>query len=130
MGNYWGLFLRHADGHIRSVYRHRIVLEIFHGPCPPGHEARHLDGDRTNNAADNLAWGTPVENARDKERHGTVSKGERNGMAKLTEDEVREMRRLRTAGASLTNLIARFGVTRMTCWRATAGRTWTHVKDI
>lgn len=30
----------------RRVQVHRLVLEAFVGPCPPGMECRHLDGDR------------------------------------------------------------------------------------
>lgn len=38
---------------------HRLVLEAFVGPCPPGMECRHLDDDPRNNRLDNLAWGDP-----------------------------------------------------------------------
>ncbi len=50
---------------------HVLVAEAFHGPRPAGHEVRHLDGRSVNNAAGNLAWGTPSENEQDKLRHGT-----------------------------------------------------------
>jgi hypothetical protein len=63
---------------------HRLVLAAFAGPCPEGQEARHLDGDASNNrwapgneaetmaAGGNLMWGTHTENIADKRRHGTV----------------------------------------------------------
>jgi hypothetical protein len=127
VGKYAGFTLRDRLGAIRRIYHHRLVCEAFHGPCPDGQETRHRDGDRLNNSATNLEWGTRSENMRDKERHGTAPKGERHGCAKLTETDVREMRRLRAAGASLPDLMARFGVTRMTCWRAVSGRQWTHI---
>lgn len=50
---------------------HRLVLEAFRGPCPPGMETRHLDGCPRNNTLDNLVWGTHSENECDKFRHGT-----------------------------------------------------------
>jgi hypothetical protein len=50
---------------------HMLVATAFHGPCPPGQECRHLDGNRTHNVATNLAWGTPSENNHDRVRHGT-----------------------------------------------------------
>jgi hypothetical protein len=53
-------------------------------------QCRHLDGNRSNNRLDNLAWGTPLENGADKARHGTA-KGERNGRAKLTAAKVRRI---------------------------------------
>lgn len=54
----------------RTRLVHQVVLEAFVGPCPDGHESRHLDGDRTNNTLANLSWGTPSENYADKLRHG------------------------------------------------------------
>lgn len=53
-------------------YVHELVLEAFDKPRPaPHYQVRHLDGNPHNNRADNLAWGTPAENAQDKIRHGT-----------------------------------------------------------
>jgi hypothetical protein len=90
---------------------HRLVLEAFVGPCPEGMECRHLDGNPQNNHVSNLCWGTVSENHRDKKRHGTDSSGERNGMAKLTWDDVSEIRRLLESGEYSQREIARmFGV--------------------
>lgn len=49
---------------------HRLVLEAFVGPCPPGMEACHWDGDPTNNRVDNLRWDTPSANQHDKKHQG------------------------------------------------------------
>lgn len=110
----------------RKFYVHALVLEAFRGPRPEGMQARHLDGNRFNNRADNLAWGTPSENNRDKERHGTGGRGERNPMARLTQDRVKEMRRLHSAGGlTFKALASRFGVSAMTAWRAVQHHSWT-----
>jgi hypothetical protein len=51
---------------------HSLVLEAFVSPKPTNkHQARHLDGNSTNNKLENLCWGTAKENAADKKRHGT-----------------------------------------------------------
>jgi hypothetical protein len=50
---------------------HRLVLEAFVGPCPPGMEGCHNDGDQLNNRLDNLRWDTPSNNKLDSVRHGT-----------------------------------------------------------
>jgi hypothetical protein len=53
-------------------YVHRLALEAFVGPCPPGLECRHFpDRDPANNRLDNLSWGTKTENAQDQQVHGT-----------------------------------------------------------
>jgi hypothetical protein len=62
--------LRRDNGH-RTHYVHRLVAAAFHGAPQLGQQTRHLDGDPLNNHADNLAWGTPLENADDTRRHGT-----------------------------------------------------------
>lgn len=61
--------LGHAARRQRSV--HQLVCEAFHGACPDGQEARHLDGDSLNNCASNLAWGTHSANLLDAVEHGT-----------------------------------------------------------
>jgi hypothetical protein len=70
---------------------HRIVLDAFSGPRMAGQEARHLDGDKHNNAASNLAWGTRAENQLDRVAHRILA-GTRSPNARLTAAEVRAIR--------------------------------------
>lgn len=67
----------YKEGHKRKLV-HRLVLEAFVGPCPPGMEACHADGNPKNNALTNLRWDTPKSNAADRIRHGTSGIGESN----------------------------------------------------
>ncbi len=75
-----------------------LVLIVFVGPRPEGLWGLHNDGDPTNNHVGNLRWGTPTDNAADRIKHGRNAQGERNGEAKVTEDQVREIRRRCAAG--------------------------------
>jgi hypothetical protein len=63
------------DGRMRQLFVHRLVLEAFIGPCPPGMMCRHLNGNPSDNRLENLRWGTPKENAEDSTRHGTHANG-------------------------------------------------------
>jgi hypothetical protein len=56
-----------------------------------------------------------------------VRRGEANGCAKLTDQQVREMRQLVATGASYTECMGRFGVSRMTVSRTVRYLTWRHV---
>ena len=79
-----GLILRHKvqqhngrhsvtlrrDGKNSTRYVHRLVLEAFVGPCPPGMEACHWDDNPENNALENLRWDTSTANKHDCVRNG------------------------------------------------------------
>ena len=94
---------------------HVLVLEAFIGPRLPGTVARHVnDRDLTNNCADNLLWGTQVQNMQDALRHGTDTRGERNGRAKLTQLESNEIRKRLQNGERGKDLASVFGV-----WQST-----------
>lgn len=106
-----------------------MVCETFYGPRPEGMEAAHEDGDVSNSRADNLSWKTCLENAADRERHGKTARGERQGAARLTEGQVREMRSLHASGAhSMSELAARYGVAKGTVAWAISRRSWAHVQ--
>lgn len=81
-------------GQLHSMFS-RVMLRAFVGEPPtPKHCACHCDGNKDNNAIDNLRWDTRSGNEADKLLHGTSNRGARNGMAKLTESQVREIREL------------------------------------
>ena len=109
----------------KKVYIHRVVCELFNGPCPEGHQCRHLDGNVQNNHAANLAWGTPKENNADKYIHGTTARGEKNPMAKLTNELVAKMREIRQqTNMPYYKIAKQFNVSTMTAHRAVTGRHW------
>lgn len=129
MGAYVGLQLKRADGLSEKAYLHRLICEAFNGPCPPEMECRHLDGDKTNNAASNLKWGTRTENENDKKNHGTMPVGGKNPMAKLTDEAVVAMRRHReTTSESYAKIAKKFGVSTMTAFRAITKQSWSETK--
>lgn len=108
-------------------YVHKLVMDAFVGPCPEGQEVLHDDNDTANNRLGNLRYGTRVENTADKFRHGTFVVGSRHKNAKLTEDAVREIRRLHGNGCSFKELGARYGVTPGVIARAARRKGWRHV---
>jgi hypothetical protein len=90
--------LYRGDGIKRKRYVHQLVLDAFVGACPEGMECRHLDNNPSNNDVSNLAWGTKKENEADKIGNNTTNRGSRNGMAKLTEAQVEEIRKRYASG--------------------------------
>ena len=118
--------------HMRSI--HRLVCEAFHGEPPsPKHHAAHGDGDMGNNRPENIRWATPAENCADRRRHGTDPIGERNPRARLTAEQVREIRATyANAGKYIKRgtraaLAKKFGVPVGSIKDVAYGRSWRHI---
>jgi hypothetical protein len=79
-----------AGGRRIKVPVHRLVARAFHGEPPSKlHQVRHLNGVRTHNRAENLAWGTAAENAADRKAHGreTAAENGRRSAHKISGDK-------------------------------------------
>lgn len=107
-------------------YVHRLVCEAFNGVAV-AMQAAHLDGDRTNNRATNLAWVTQVDNERHKTAHGTRKVGASVSNAKLTDVDVRTIRDAVDAGVEKTSLAVKYGVHPTLIKRIAVRKAWRHV---
>jgi hypothetical protein len=93
-------------------------------------QVRHLNGCKTDNRAENLAYGTPKDDADDRRRHGTQARGRRQGHAKLCDSKVKVARRLSLCrGVTKTGLAKLFGVTKSAIGMAIKGDTWRHIAE-
>jgi hypothetical protein len=107
----------------RSV--HRLVLEAFEGPWPPGMEALHGPAGRRDNSRANLRWGTRSQNlGPDRRRDGTDNGGERHSLAKLTSADVAEIRRRCAAGERQRAVAAEFSVSQQQVSKIVTGKRW------
>lgn len=96
------------DGKRYTRKVHSLVATTYCGPRPSlKHEVRHINGDRLDNRAENLAWGTRQENADDREQHGRTSRGARHKRAiKEGLDLSRLVRERDELAAALSTLVA------------------------
>lgn len=115
------------SGHLHVLIRHKklrvhhAVLMAFGFRRPEGMECRHLDGNPANNNLNNLAWGTRLENARDKARHGTERHGEDKVGHRLTAEQVLAIRRDPRASRKVG---ADYGVSHTAVLRIRRGERW------
>jgi hypothetical protein len=107
---------------------HRLVLSAFGGPLPNGKEAHHRDGNKGNNSIENLEYVTRSQNQiKSLESGRPVARGVHNGRARLSENDVREIRGLCANGASDTHIAQRYKIGRSTVWCIRNAETWRHV---
>lgn len=103
-------------------YVHHLVAEAFIGPRPPGAHINHLDGDKTNPAAENLEYCTPVENAAHAKKLGLLKP-----RSKLTENEVRTIFARAHAGERTSTLAEEYGVKPPIVSQIKSGSRWGHL---
>lgn len=116
------------DGKRYYRFVHRLMLEAFVGPCPPGMQACHFPSrDTFDNHISNLRWGTALENSSDKAIHGTKMQGSKSPLAKLCEFDIPHIINLVDAGATREEIAGDFGVSRRTIGGIINGESWKHV---
>ena len=142
---------RNTIPHVLLV--HRLVCAAFNGPMPDDRRyVAHNDGNPLNNNASNLRWATHVENEADKVIHGTsrhgkpstvpperrprgqkhgrhtmperTARGERGGLAKLTESKVTS---IRLDARPRKEIAADFGISVAMVGFIQRGKSWAHV---
>lgn len=105
---------------------HVLVCEHFHGPRPPSMEACHSHtGDPHCVNPRHLRWDSHATNMADLTTHGTQPRGERHGMARLTEVDVGQIRQRYASGGFTQQALAQeFGVSRPHISDIVRGRKW------
>lgn len=106
---------------------HRASYIEFVGPIPQGFEVCHHCDNRSCVNPDHLFSGPHSANAADAATKGRMARGERHSHAKLTENEVREIRESFSQGKSQRELALRYRVCDATIWFIVRRKTWRHV---
>lgn len=110
----------------RTTFAYRVMCCLAHGDPPTAqHEVAHSCGRGHEGCVNpaHLRWATSAENGQDMVRHGTSTRGTRNPMVKLTEDDVRSIRAL--AGTlTQAKLAAHYGVHPQHVHCIVVGKAW------
>lgn len=118
------------DGRKRMHEVHRLVALAWLGPPPtPKSTVNHIDGAKPNNFARNLEWVSIQRNiahAIEIGLHGDP-RGATNPKAKLTEEQVREIRARPGGYGAIPRIATEFGVAILCISRIRRRVTWTHI---
>ncbi len=131
----WGMScIPFGYGHVHIKKRqycvHRLIWIILHGPLTR-HQfvCHHCDNPPCCNP-NHLFLGTQADNLQDAARKGRMASGERNGWSKLTESEVKEIRRaLRDKTSSQISLARKYHVSDTHIVRIKRNIVWKQVSD-
>lgn len=105
-------------------YAHRFMWEAVHGPIFAGlFVLHHCDVPNCVNPK-HLWLGTCADNSADMKSKGRSTAGERDGMAKLTEVEVRQIRASAETHQELANM---YGIRRESIGKIKRRERWAHV---
>lgn len=142
-GDCWPwLGLRYPTGYGRvgwggaHGYAHRLAYTLTYGPIPDGLWVLHHCDNPPCCRPDHLFVGTAGDNARDRDAKGrngpksrpeAMRRGERHPRARLTAEQVAEIRRRRADGVRVSELARIFGVSITAASFAIRGKTWRHL---
>lgn len=103
----------------------RLIYELNYGPVPPGAIMRHKCDMQACINPLHLEYGSHADNQSDKVKRGRQAKGEGNGRARLTEEDVRFVLQ---SGLSEKELGEKFMVHDSTIRAIRQGKTWRHLR--
>lgn len=110
-----------------TVLVHRMVADAFLGPRPEGCEVNHIDGNKHNNAAENLEYVTKAENMRHALDSGLVAVGEARSNAKYTTPQVKWALALVHSGMSVKEAAEQTGLPAGRLSKIRRGEIWRHL---
>lgn len=112
----------------KSWRLHVAVWVVNDGPVPLGMVVCHTCDNRICGNRRHLFLGTNADNSADMREKGRSAVGEKNGSAKLTAEQVLEIRLIHSAGdATLPELGERFGVSRHNIGLIVRRKRWSHL---
>lgn len=112
----------------KNISAHRYICQLAHGnPPAPRLLACHLCDNPPCINKHHLRWDTYKGNAEDRTKRGRGLKGMTHHKAKLTEDQVREIKKRLANGETCQPLANEFGVTNGAIWFINKGVNWRHI---
>lgn len=103
---------------------HRLVASAWIGEIPPGMDVCHNDGDKENNASQNLRIDTRKGNMLDTLKHGTTNRGERCGSNKYSREKILAFRSDVDSGMKVAQASRKHGISYQYAYSVAKRITW------
>lgn len=110
----------------KTLVAHRVSYELFNSPIPPGMHVCHSCDIPSCVNPQHLFLGTTQENNADKVRKNRQSKGSKQGLSKLVESQIIEIR-ASYPKKTLRKLAVEYGVSVRLISKIVKFQNWVHV---
>jgi hypothetical protein len=107
---------------------HRVAWELENGPIPDGLHCLHHCDNRPCVNVEHLFLGTNADNMADMKAKGRAAKGSDHWRAKLTEEDIPQIRMLVAIGFTQAYIAGIYGVATSQIHNVKTRKTWGHVK--
>jgi hypothetical protein len=122
-GGYARISLHNAKASV-----HRIVAGVFIPNPDKLPVVNHKDGNKLNNSVDNLEWVTHSDNTQHAYDTGLKARGEDFNCAKLSNEDVEEIKHRFVAGDRSVDIARDYGVVEGSIANIRSGRAWAHIR--
>lgn len=106
---------------------HRLAYFLFYNVHPEEKKCCHTCDNTKCVNPHHLFLGTDADNIADRQSKGRQAQGESNGMAKLTEVQVKEIKQKFREGKMPTEISRGYGIGESTARQIYVGNTWRHI---
>ena len=103
---------------------HRVSYQLYVGEIPDGLRVCHRCDNPSCVNPSHLFLGTAADNMRDRDSKGRCPSGEKHYFAKLTENQVKTIRKMWSEGARNIDLAREFGVNKRNISNIVYYHTW------
>lgn len=111
----------------RKHLAHRASYEAFVGKIPKGMYVCHACDNMACVNPNHLFLGTQKQNLQDMANKGRSTRGVKNPMAKLTEEQVKEIKQEFAVGKTDVELSMQFNISRSTIYGIRNRRLWSYI---
>lgn len=116
---------------VHHISIHRAVAIAFLENTDNFSEVDHIDGNKSNNNVNNLQWISRLKNMQKAWNDGSIKKlsGEDCSNAKLSYQEVTEIKKLRHSGMKINDIAKKYSMNRSSISSILKGKSWPHHRN-
>ncbi len=128
IGHGYEMVMLYKDTSPTKFLVHRLIAQAFISNPDNLREVNHKDGNKLNNRPENLEWVSSKDNKKHAWNNGSYThRGSNHWKTNLTEEKVRQIRKLREEGLSYSQIGKKIGCSPSNAGFVIKGVSWKHI---